>query len=78
MGIFVCMQNPTKGMKEEASHSGSYTYPVNNHAFPRVQIITVEELLNDKRPSMPNTLLPYFQAQRRYDTGEVDQFEMDL
>jgi len=78
MGIFVCMQNPTKGMKEEASHSGNYTYPVNNQAFPRVQIITVEELLNDKRPSMPNTLLPYFQAQRRYDTGEEDQFEMDL
>lgn len=78
MGVFVCMQKPTKGMVDAANHSGVYTYPVNNQTFPRVQIITVEELLNDKRPSMPNTLLPYFQAQRRYDTGEEDQFAMDL
>ncbi|MCA1707518.1 MAG: restriction endonuclease [Actinobacteria bacterium] len=78
MGVFVCMQKPTKGMVDAANHSGVYTYPVNDQKFPKVQIITVEELLDDKRPSMPNTLLPYFQAQRRYDTGEGDQFVMDL
>lgn len=41
-----------------------------------LQILTGEELLNGKRPSMPNTLLPYFQAQRRYDTSG-DQLAMD-
>lgn len=44
-----------------------------DEAFPKVQIITVEELLNDKRPSMPNALLPYFQAQRRYATTEQQE-----
>jgi len=78
MGIFVCMQKPTKGMLDAANHSGVYTYPVNGQRFPTVQIITVEELLNDKRPHMPNTLLPYFQAQRRYDTGEGNQLSLDL
>lgn len=78
MGVFVTMQKPTKGMIEAANHSGLYTYPTNQQTFPMVQIITVEEVLDGKRPSMPNTLLPYFQAQRRYDTGGEDQFAMDL
>lgn len=69
MGIFVCMQRPTKGMTDAAHHSGLYTYPANGQRFPKVQIITVDELLSGKQPSMPTALLPYFQAQRRYDTG---------
>jgi DNA modification methylase len=77
MGVFVCMRPPTKRMTEAANHSGVYTYPANGQPFPKVQIITVEELLNGKRPTMPNALLPFFQAQRRYDTGG-DQLTMDL
>lgn len=77
MGIFVCLQKPTKGMTDAANHSGVYTYPVNNQKFPKVQIITVEELMSGKQPSMPTTLLPYFQAQRRYDTG-VEQLTLDF
>ncbi|MEV0417330.1 DNA methyltransferase [Streptosporangium canum] len=67
MGIFVCMQKPTKLMIDAANHSGVYTYPVNNQKYPAVQIITVEELIAGKRPSMPTSLLPYFQAKRRYE-----------
>ena len=78
MGVFICMQKPTKGIVDAANHSGVYIYPANGQSFPKVQIITVEELLNDKRPHMPNTLLPYFQAQRRYDTSKDDQLSLDL
>lgn len=76
MGIFVCMNKPTKGMIDAANHSGGYRYPVNGQQFPKLQIITVEELLSGKQPSMPTTLLPYFQAQRRYDTG-AEQLTLD-
>lgn len=77
MGVFVCMQKLTKGMVDAANHSGVYIYPVNGQRFPKVQIITVEELLSGKRPSMPNALLPYFQAQRRYDTG-TEQLALEI
>ncbi|MFD8529433.1 DNA methyltransferase [Streptosporangium canum] len=73
MGVFVSMQKPTKAMIEAANHSGVYTYPVNGQKYPVVQIITVEELIAGKRPSMPATLLPYFQAKRRYDDKPGDQ-----
>ncbi|MEU7913465.1 DNA methyltransferase [Microbispora bryophytorum] len=69
MGVFITMRAPTKAMMEAARHSGVYTYPVNGQKYPLVQIITVEELLAGKRPSMPATLLPYFQAVRRYDNA---------
>lgn len=65
MGVFICMKTPTKAMIDAANHSGVYTYPVNSQKYPMVQIITVEELLAGKRPNMPVSLLPYFQAKRR-------------
>ena len=64
MGIFICLREPTRGMLEAAEHSRIYTYPVTNRAYPKVQILTVAELLDGKRPDMPTSLLPYFQAQR--------------
>ena len=72
MGVFVCMAEPTKGMIDAANHSGTYNHPANGQPFPIVQIITVQDLLDGKRPKMPLTLLPYFQAQKR---GAEEQTE---
>jgi hypothetical protein len=38
---------------EEANHSGSYTYDLTGAKFPRIQIITVPEILKVKRPAGP-------------------------
>lgn len=70
MGVFVCMQRPTRAMIEAANRSGIYTHPANGQTFPKVQIITVEELLQGKRPNLPMTLLPYFQAKPRLATAD--------
>ncbi|MGH3768983.1 MAG: restriction endonuclease, partial [Pseudonocardiaceae bacterium] len=75
MGLFICMRTPAKAMIEAVNHSGIYTHPANRQKFPKVQLISVEDLLNDKRPNLPNTLLPYFQAQRRYD-DKSEQMEL--
>lgn len=68
------MKTPIKAMIDAANHSGAYTYPVNSQKYPKIQIITVEELLAGKRPNMPVSLLPYFQAQHR----GVDQDQLTL
>ncbi len=65
MGILITMAEPTKGVLDAVNHGGTYTLPVNGQAFPRVQVITVADLLKGKRPTMPLTLLPYIQAARR-------------
>ena len=67
MGLFITLNLPTPGMIEVANHSGIYTYPVNGKQYPKIQIITVEELLNGIKPDIPTPLIPYFQARRRYE-----------
>lgn len=78
MGLLITIGPPTPGMVEAANHSGSYVWPVNGQSFPRIQIITVPDLLNFRRPKMPPPQTPYISAVRRkvksdqLSFGEVD------
>lgn len=72
MGVFISMRPPTAGMIDAANHSGTYRHPANGQTFPKVQILSVEDLLAGRRPKMPTALLPYFQARRRTNTPEVE------
>jgi len=62
MGVLITNGTPTRGMTDEANHAGSYHHPHYGEAFPRIQLITVDELLSGKRPKMPPVLTPYIQA----------------
>lgn len=64
MGVLITNGPSTRGMVDEANHAGSYQHPHYAEAFPRIQLITVDELLSGKRPRMPATILPYMQALR--------------
>lgn len=64
MGVLITNGPPTRGMADEANHAGTYQHPHYGEAFPRIQLITVDELLSGKRPRMPATMLPYIQALR--------------
>ena len=70
MGTLITMAEPTKGVVDAVNHGGTYTLPVNGQVFPRVQTITVAELLKGKRPKMPLTLLPYMQGVEGNDSGD--------
>lgn len=62
MGILVTNTPPTKGMVDEANHAGTYQHPHYGDGFPRIQMVTVDQLLSGHRPKMPPTMLPYIQA----------------
>jgi hypothetical protein len=62
MGVLITMTRPTAKMIEAAHHSGSYKWPVDGRDYPKVQIITIDELLNGKRLTIPPPLSPYMQA----------------
>jgi hypothetical protein len=49
-------------MTEIADHSGTYTAPLTGTNYPRVQILTVDDLLAGRRPKMPTAILPYVKA----------------
>lgn len=53
IGVLISMEDPTKPMAREAAAAGFYTSPWNNQDYPRVQILTVGELLEGKRIIAP-------------------------
>lgn len=73
MGILITRVPPSKQMLETAAKAGTYEWPVNGQKFPKVQIITIEELLAGKRPDMPpehGTFQEAPRAVREADSGE--------
>jgi len=64
MGVFICLTEPTKGMREVENASGTYAWAADERTFPKVQIVTIAQLLAGRRPKMPTAFLPYIQAKK--------------
>jgi hypothetical protein len=62
MGVLIIAVPITKGMAEVAAKSGSYEAPLTRASYPKVQIITVPDLLAHKHPRMPTAIPPYVKA----------------
>jgi site-specific DNA-methyltransferase (adenine-specific) len=52
IGVFVALAEPTKPMIKEAVTAGFYS-PPHHGDVPKIQILTIEELFNGKRPQIP-------------------------
>ena len=54
IGLFITLESPTRPMIQEALTAGIYTpehYP--NHRYPRLQILTIEDLLSGAQAEYP-------------------------
>lgn len=51
IGVFLTLHEPTKGMEKEAAAMGLYEY--GDVRVPKIQIRTVEQLLNGNKPDIP-------------------------
>lgn len=51
MGVFVSLEEPKRGMRQEAAKHGVYTY--GDTQYPVIQLLTVAEILEGKRPKVP-------------------------
>ena len=52
LGVFITLEPPTQPMRTEAAAAGMYVTPWDKQSYPKVQILTIEELLAD--PHRPN------------------------
>ena len=50
IGVLITMEAPTKPMRTEAVEGGYYKFDMDGSLYPRIQILTVEELLNRSFP----------------------------
>ena len=51
LGLFVCAALPTRGMEEEANSHGLVETEFGR--FPALQLFTIAELFQDRRPKLP-------------------------
>ena len=53
IGVFITLDPPTSPMKVEAVDAGYYHSPIWDKDYPKIQILTIEELLQGKTVDMP-------------------------
>ncbi len=77
MGVFVTLEEPTKPMRDEATSAGFYHSPGWGQSYPKVQILTVNELLHGAGVKMPPRHGTFKEAQRvRSQEEKHPQFEL--
>ncbi len=64
MGILVTLEPPTAPMRKEAAEAGWYRSEGWGRDYPKVQILTVEELLDGKVADMPPARQTFSKAER--------------
>ena len=70
VGILLALASPTKEMVTEAAAAGFYENEMWQRKFPRVQIITVEEMLAGKRADIPWGKAPFAKAPTEKESAE--------
>ena len=53
IGVLISMEPPTKPMLKEAAEAGLYQVPGLRDKYPRLQILSIAELLEGKRVEFP-------------------------
>ena len=79
IGVFITLDPPTEPMKVEAIDAGFYHSPIWKKDYPKIQILTVEELLKGKTVDMPpqeQTSVTFTRA-KRISTPEGEQLSLE-
>jgi site-specific DNA-methyltransferase (adenine-specific) len=64
LGVFLTLEKPTRDMLIEAASSGFYHSLGWNKDYPRIQILTIDDLLHGAEVKMPPQFGTFKQAQR--------------
>jgi site-specific DNA-methyltransferase (adenine-specific) len=68
LGILITLKDPTRDMNKEAAGKGLYRFTLLNKDYARIQILTVEDLFNGKKPDIPSI----YQISTYKKAGAVD------
>lgn len=71
MGLFITLLPPTKPMVARAAAAGFYS--AGGRDYPKVQILTIEQLFDGKRPEMPWLDPAVFKKAKREDASDRNQ-----
>lgn len=71
IGVFITLEPPTREMEAEAAAAGFYESSTYEKSFPRVQILSIEQLLKGMDVKMPRHVVTFKQAERVKEDSKV-------
>jgi site-specific DNA-methyltransferase (adenine-specific) len=77
IGVFITLEEPSRDMNTEAVSAGFYTSPLWQKRFPRLQMLTIEQLLAGAEVKMPPAYGAFKQAEKIKKT-DATQGELEL
>jgi len=77
IGVFITLDPPTKDMEREALSAGYYTSEIWQKDYPKIQILTIEQLLNGEQVQMPPAHRTFKKADK-VKKVEGSQTELDI
>ena len=79
IGLFVTLEEPSGPMKQEATTAGFYHSELTERDYPRLQILSIRELLEEhKKPDLPLFVMPAFQKATKVQGDQGDQQKLAL
>lgn len=79
MGVFICFADQiTRNMQLIAKKEGVFTDDFGNTYSDKIQIISVEDLLEGKRPQIPQSKFETFKKAEKKSTDTDTQIEMEI
>jgi DNA modification methylase len=70
MGIFVTLEDPTSEMVKEVKATDPYISPMWKHEYPKIQMLTVEQLLKGLKPDIPSTTVNVYQNAKQVQKAD--------
>jgi site-specific DNA-methyltransferase (adenine-specific) len=64
IGVFITLEEPSRDMKAEAASAGMYVSKAWSGTYPKLQILTIEQLLNGAGVQMPSPYGTFKQADK--------------
>lgn len=75
VGILLSLEDPTTTMRREASAAGLYKTDMHGD-FPKIQILTVEDLFEGKKPHLPWIDASVFRKAKRENTEQQPKLDL--
>lgn len=80
-GVFITLEESTNQMRQEAVQSGDFKDNYSHKEYPKIQIITVKELLMGRQPDLPVSYKTYYkeaQPRERENNHDIFSYLKDL
>ena len=78
IGVLISMEQPSKPMLKEAAETGFYKSPHLEEKFPRIQILTIEQLLRGEQMKYPRWVDATFKKAPKAREKEAETMTLPL